>query len=311
MTVARPAANSPLFLTGASGFVGNRLLRLLMQSGHSDVRLLTRNPAQLKAIPALPRGWQILVGDLADSAPWSAQLRGVETVLHLAAATGKVPRRTHLAVTVDGTRRLLAEAARAGVRRFLYVSSIAVCYRERRHYHYAEAKAAAETLVREASGLDGLIIRPTLVLGPGSTLLASLRKLALLPLPVVFGDGRQPVQPVHVDDLARVLLATLALPEWNQRVITVAGPEAVSIEALLCRIRAAEKPGARVVHLPIGPVRALLALLEPVLLRFLPFTAGQLAFFANPSLPPPEPLPAGLPEPMLPLDAMLERGGVP
>ena len=300
-----PVRSAPLFLTGASGFVGARLLRQLAQAGHSEVRLLVRNPARLRSGPPLPRGWRILVGELADPAPWSAHLRGVETVLHLAAATGKVPRRTHFAVTVEGTRRLLAEAERAGVRRFLFVSSIAVCYRDRPHYHYAEAKAAAEELVR-AARLDWLLVRPTLVLGPGSPLLASLRRLALLPRPVVFGNGRQLIQPIHVDDLAGLLVAALSLPEWQGTVLTAAGPQAVSIEELLGRLRSRERSGpGRFLHLPIAPVRRLLALLEPLLLSALPFTAGQLAFFANPSLPPSDPLPAGLPHPALGLEAML------
>src|SRR5262245_23084112 len=146
---ADPLASAPLFLTGASGVVGRRVLGLLEQRQHPQVVVLARNPSRLRDAP-LPRGWQLLVGDLSDPAPWSARLRGVDSVLHLAAATGKVPRKTHLEVTVQGTRRLLAEAERAGVRRFLCVSSIAVGYQDRRHYHYAEAKAAAEALVRQA-----------------------------------------------------------------------------------------------------------------------------------------------------------------
>ena len=299
----------PLFLTGTSGFVGRRLLSRLAGAGYSEVRLLTRDPARLAAPGGLPPTWQVVPGDLADPGGWAGALRGTDTVVHLAAATGKARRQVHLAVNLEGTRRLLQVAQAAGVRRFLYVSSIAVAYPDRPHYHYAETKAAAEGLVG-ASGLEFLIVRPTLVLGPGSPLLASLRRLALLPVPLIFGNGTPLVQPVHVDDLAHLLEAALGLADWGGHAITVGGPELVSIEELLLRIRATRKPDGRgLLHLPLGPARLLLSLLEPILFPLLPFTAGQLALFANPSVAEPHAVLAGLPAAGRGLDAMLDAGG--
>ena len=245
-------------------------------------------------------------GDLADAAPWRAALAGVDTVVHLAAATGKVRRTDHFEIIRNGTRRVLEAAQAAGVRRVLYVSSVAVVYRDRPYYHYAQAKADAEQLVG-TSGLDYLIVRPTLVLGPGSAPLAGLRRLALLPIPLIFGSGKPLVQPVHVDDLARLLAAALKLPRWGGSAITVGGPDTVSLDQLLLRIRATARPdGRKPVHLPLAPARLVLSLLEPILLPLLPFTAGQLAFFANPAVAEPHPLLAELPVPTLGLAEMLD-----
>jgi nucleoside-diphosphate-sugar epimerase len=236
---------------------------------------------------------------------WSGQLEGVETVVHLAAATGKVRRQEQLEVNLEGSRRLLELARRAGVRRFLFVSSIAVTYRNRPYYHYAETKAAAEALVCNAE-LDWLIVRPTMVLGPGSPTVTSLRRLARLPVPLLFGKGDQLVQPIHVDDLARMLVAALALERWGGRLIETGGPETVTLEALMARIRAADnQPARRFRHLPLGPVRMLFGSLEPVFFSLLPFTAGQLAPFANPSVAAPDPLLAQLPAPSLGIAEML------
>ncbi len=296
----------PLFLTGASGFVGRRLLGILARAGYRDVRLLTRDPARLAGLASLPPSWRVIEGALGDASAWGDALTGTDTVVHLAAATGKAPRRLHFEVNREGTRGLLERSRAAGVRRFLYVSSIAVAYQDRPHYHYAEAKAAAEGLVG-ASGLDCLIVRPTVVLGPGSPLLAGLRRLALLPIPLIFGNGKAPVQPLHVDDLARLLEAALRLAGWGGRAITAGGPEILSIEELLLRMRATRKPDRRgLVHLPLGPSRLVLSLLEPILLPLLPFTAGQLAFFANPSIVEADSLLAELPAPARGLAEMLD-----
>jgi nucleoside-diphosphate-sugar epimerase len=302
---------APVFLTGSSGFIGRSVVRRLARSGHPDVRLLVRAPLPRPDDDATPSGWRRLEGRLEQPGSWASQLQGVETVVHLAAATGKVSRKAHFRVTLEGTRRLLELCRDAGVRRFLFVSSNAVTYRDRPQYHYADAKAAAESLVR-AARLDHLIVRPTLVLGPGSPLLASLRRLALLPVPLFFGSGEHAVQPIHVEDLAELLAGALSLSSWQGRAITAGGPERIRIADLMSRIRAAargDRPHFR--HLPLELTRTVLGLLEPLLLPLLPFTAGQLAFFANPSVVEPDPLLIQLPAPTRDLAAMLSEGGGP
>lgn len=299
----------PLFLTGASGFVGRRVLRLLARTDYSDVRLLSRDPDRLAASGALPPSWRAVPGSLTEPDAWAEHLQGVETVVHLAAATGKVRAKVHLEVNLEGTRHLLERARQAGIRRFLFVSSIAVTYRHRPHYHYAAAKSAAEALV-QSSGMNWLIVRPTVVLGPGSPALLSLRRLALLPVPLLFGRGEQPVQPIHVEDLARLLVAALAIERWGGHAIEAGGPETLTLEELLVRIRAARKPGhARFRHLPLKPTRLALGVLEPILFPLLPFTAGQLALFANPSLAASDAFLAQLPAPMLGIAEMLAEAG--
>jgi NADH dehydrogenase len=128
------------------------------------------------------------------------------------------------------------------------------------------------------SGLRWTIVRPTMIFGPGSPVLEGLRRLAALPVMPVFGNGRAPVQPIFVDDLAGAVAALLEEPASEGRTIEIGGPEVLSMERLLLRIR--RKLGirnARLVHLPAGPTAAFLGLLEPVLRPLLPVTAGQLA----------------------------------
>lgn len=301
--------HAPLFITGGTGFLGRRVLRTLCARSVSDVRLLVRDPDALAREMQLPSSWQLVPGTLADVASWQSALEGVHTVLHLASSTGKVPRRVHHAVIVDGTESLVTAMREARVQRLLFVSSVAAGFSRLSGYPYAQAKFAAEQCVL-ASGLQTLILRPTLVFGEGSAVQEGLQRLAMLPVPLVFGDGGTLVQPVHVDDLAALLVLALS-PDcsWSRETCTVGGPDVVSLEALLRRLRGAS-PTLRYLHLPIEPLRSLLALLEPALLPILPFTAGQLSTFANTGVATAPcamlaSLIAALPRPMRGLDAML------
>jgi NADH dehydrogenase len=300
---------SALFVTGASGFIGRRVLRALVRDGYEDVRLLTRHPAHISADPAvqLPLGWSVVGGDLSRPSEWKSRLEGADTVVHLAASTGKVRRREHFDAIVGGTQRLLDAARVAGVSRFMFVSSVAAGFANRRYYPYADAKAAAEALVRE-SAFDWLIVRPTMVFGPGSPVLAGMKKLAMLPLPLIFGSGTDPVEPIFVDDLAAMLVAALEIRPWSAKTITLGGPERVTTEELLGRLRAlgnSHKAQARFTHLPLPLFREILGTLEPLLFPLMPLTAGQLATFANPSVGDRDAFVAQLPAPAMRIAEML------
>lgn len=267
----------PLVVTGGTGFVGRRLLTMLPPD--REVRLVVREPSRLGP---LPPAWTIVTADLVRSSLDRA-LDGADTILHLAARTGSASAQVHQRDNTEVTGRLLEAACRGGVHRFCFVSSIAAGYPDRRHYHYANAKLAAEALVN-ASGLKTLIVRPTMILGAGSPVIANLAKLACLPRPILFGGGTG-LQPVHVDDVATALAAAVTIPEWTEPLVEYGGPERISTAELFARIRAQRSlPPARPITVPVEPLRALLALVEPIVGRWLPFRAGQLAAFTNPSV---------------------------
>lgn len=294
----------PVVLTGAGGFVGRRVLEGLAAAELAGVRCLARRPEHLAALVPPLSGWRYLPGDFTDPEACRTLLAGAETVLHLGALTGKASRRAYHEINARGTETLVRAAREAGVSRFILVSSVAVGFAERPHYHYAASKEVAERAVA-ASGLDYLVVRPTMVFGPGSPVQAGLRRLATLPVALLFGKGEVLVQPVHVDDLARLLVAALELRPLGGGVITVGGPDRVQLRELLIRLRrAATGRVGPVLRLPLEPLRALLAWLEPIALGLLPITAGQLATFANDGVAA-APLPPGLPQPRRGLDAML------
>ena len=291
-----------VFLTGATGFVGRAVVARLRDAGIPEVRILARGAGP--SDEAWPTGWRRVAGDLTQSGSWERELEGIDTVVHLAARTGKATRRELWAANAIATERLVAAARRAGVSRFLFVSSIAAGYPDRRHYHYATAKLAAEAAVL-GSGLDALVVRPTQVFGPGSVVQANLEKLATLAVPIMFGPGVA-IQPIHVEDLATALVAALGLDRWGGAVVDLGGPEAITTPELLAAIRARRGLTVRrPLRIPLEPLRTVLAAVEPLLLPLLPFTAGQLAAFANPAVVTRGPETIGLPRPTRGLDAML------
>ena len=265
-----------LFLTGGSGFVGRRLLTALAAAGHRVVAL--DRSGRLDHLAA--SGIEIVNGDLLEPAAYRDALAGCEIVLHLAAATGRAPAEEHHRINARGTETLVNECRAAGIGRFLFVSSIAVTFPDLRGYHYAQSKQRAEEIVR-GSGLRFLILRPTMILGPGSPVLSSLEKLALLPVGVVPGNGRARVQPVHVDDVVGCLLEG-ARSEWpGEEIVALGGRESISMEALLRRIRVARRNAAGpMLRVPLVLFQAPLRIAEAMGLgRFLPITAGQLTSF--------------------------------
>lgn len=267
-----------LFITGGSGFVGTALLRRLAERAVADAAVLTRSHG---GTGTEGPGWRWLYGDLLDSSSYRTALERGGTVLHLAAATGRASARRHREVNVEGTSRLLAAARRAGSGRIVYVSSIAARFEDIRYYPYAAAKREAERLVRE-SGIPYTIVRPTMVFGPGSPVEQGLRRLATAPVPFVFGSGDVRVQPVDVEVLAQRLIEVVEATDASGDVLEIGGPEILSLNELLERLRRASGKGpARIRHIPVRPVRAILAGIEAVIGPRLPITAGQLASFIN------------------------------
>jgi NADH dehydrogenase len=270
---------SGIFLTGATGFIGGHVLRHLAARGERVV-CLARDPGRLASPHPNVR---VVRGMLEAPATYEPALSGMDTVVHLAALTGKAKPEEHRRVNLQETARLLDRARTAGARRFVFVSTIAVTYLDKRAYPYARAKEEAEALVRE-SGLDWAIVRPTVVLGPGSPLWDKFRALAAAPALIVFGSGRNAIQPVHVDDVARCVAELACDAVLGGRTVEVGGRDTLPLEEFLRRIRrgAGGRDGLAV-HLPVRLIIHVLSALEPLLFDALPVTAGQFYVFAHDS----------------------------
>lgn len=269
-----------LFITGARGFIGRRLLARLNPQGYDHVYCLSRGASMnAESSPTMNLTW--LQGGLFDSGRYEHCLDSSVVVVHLAAVTGKAPAEQYFSVNRDGTQHLLVRCRERGIKNFLYVSSIAAKYADKSHYYYAQSKLEGEEVVRK-SGLGYAIIRPTMVLGKESPGWKSLVRLARLPWVPVFGDGSARIQPIDVDDLVDAMIAMVEEREFHNESFDLGGPDILTVEQFLKKIhRLHWHDESRVVHLPCQPLKRILSFAEPFLSSMLPLNAGQLSVFVQ------------------------------
>jgi NADH dehydrogenase len=268
-----------LFVTGASGFIGSRLLEVLEPGEFETIRLLSRGslvvPDSLREVGNV----EVVRGDLEDARTYAPFLDAKTTIVHAAAATGSAHPVEYDAANVRGVTALLEACEGHGVRRFLHISTIAVRYPDLEDYPYARSKLEAEALVR-SSRLDYTIVRPTVILGPRSPALRNLLRLAAGPALVIPGTGRARLRPIDLDDLVEILLRIVRTSRFHRETFDLGGPEALSCEDLLRRIRRAVR-GSKgpVLRLPMGLLLPCLRVLERVWPGAPPISAGQFAVF--------------------------------
>jgi uncharacterized protein YbjT (DUF2867 family) len=239
-----------LLLTGATGSVGSRLLPLLLERGH-DVRCLVREPRRLG-----PRrvDVQIALGDLGEmSDPYLVRqaLRGVDTVIHLAATIRDQP--PHRIEELNGlaTVRLLRAAERSGVERFVFFSALNASEAQRTRFF--RAKWLAERAVA-SSALETTIFAPSIVYDRSDPWITLLRRFSFLPVLPVSGGGRARFEPIWADDAARCTVS--ALERHGRQRYELAGPEALDYDEmsdLVSKIAGRPRP---LVHVPLPIVRS-------------------------------------------------------
>jgi uncharacterized protein YbjT (DUF2867 family) len=248
-----------LLLTGATGSIGSRLLPLLLERGE-DVRCLVREPRRLgeRRVDV-----QIALGDLGEmSDPYLVRqaLRGVDTVVHLAATIRDQP--PHRIEELNGlaTVRLLRAAERSGVRRFVFFSALDAASAQRTRFF--RAKWLAERAVA-SSPLRTTVFAPSIVYDRSDPWVTLLRRFSFLPVMPVSGSGRARFQPIWAADAARCTLAALQRDDGHER-FELAGPQTLSYDQmsdLVSRVAGRPRP---LVHLPLPLVRAGLIALRNV-----------------------------------------------
>lgn len=259
-------SDGAVLVTGATGFLGRAVLAHLSEGGRV-VRAAVRGPATgSSAVPV------VAVGDLTADTDWSLALRGVDTVVHCAARAHVLkeqspdPLSAFRTVNCEATLALARQATEAGVRRFIFISSIGVNGAATRgtafrhddppqpHSPYAISKFEAEQGLRsiaDETGLEVVVIRPPLVSGPepkGN--LATLVKLIDKRLPLPFGLAtRNRRDLVSLENLCRLIEATIDHRSAAGQTFLASDGSPISTRTLLERL--ARDRGRRIVLLPV------------------------------------------------------------
>lgn len=243
-----------LLLTGATGLVGRALLQRLVASG-TPVRCLVRDPRRLGADRVRV---QIAMGDLSDPPSFRNALRGVRTVVHLAASLRDQPRGSIEELNGIATWRMVTAAERAGVEHFVFPSALSASAHNRTRF--MRSKALAEEAVRSSS-LRHDILAPSIVYAPGDPFATLISRMALAPVVPLSGNGRAKYQPIWAEDVADCIVAILERgPQDGSARHELAGPETLSHEDVVRTLLHAAGRPRPLVKVPVPVVsRALKA----------------------------------------------------
>jgi uncharacterized protein YbjT (DUF2867 family) len=250
-----------LLLTGATGSIGSRLLPLLLERDE-DVRCLVREPRKLGARRV---DVQIALGDLGEmSDPYLVRqaLRGVDTVIHLAASIRDQPPKRIEELNGLATVRLLRAAERSGVQSFHFFSALDAQAAQRTRFF--RAKWLAEQAVL-SSPLQTTVFAPSIVYDRSDPWITLLRRFSFLPVLPVSGAGQARFQPIWAADVARCVVGALDLErhtEERTRRYELAGPETLTYDQMSDLVsRIAGRPRT-LMHMPLPLVRACLIALR-------------------------------------------------
>jgi uncharacterized protein YbjT (DUF2867 family) len=254
-----------VLVTGGTGFIGGAIVQALRaEPGEHDVRALSRRASRSSAASG---GATLVAGDVRDPASLRRAVEGVEAVIHCVQFPNhpvENPRRgyTYAAIDGQGTVNLAAACREAGVRRLLYVSGAGV--RPGHTEPWFRAKETAERAVRDSGG-EWVIFRPSWVYGPRDRSLNKFVQLVRwLPIVPVIGNGQTRVQPVFVDDVARVVARAVDEPRATGQVFELGGPERLTMDEILRTVQRVLGRHQPLVHAPVALVKlqaSLLALL--------------------------------------------------
>ncbi|MBC7987084.1 MAG: SDR family oxidoreductase [Sphingomonadaceae bacterium] len=224
-----------LLVLGASGFVGANVARALAATGHEVVAGTRGLGEARRRLPGLD--WvETDFARLRTAEAWAPLLAGVEAVVNCVGVLQDSARESTRIAHETGPAALIAACEAAGVRRFIHLSAAGAD--ESAGTAYARSKRATERLL-EASGLDWVVLRPSLVIARevyGGT--ALMRGLAGFPLVVPVLGGEQRFRPVAAEDVGALVARLLEPGAPSREAIDVAGPKEVSLASMLIRLRA-------------------------------------------------------------------------
>ena len=262
-----------ILVTGATGFVGRRVVALLAAAG-KRVRALTRSES---VASALPEGVEGAVGDVLDGDSLRRAMDGVEAVVHLVAVIRERDALTFERVNYEGTVGVLAAAQEAGVRRIVCASTIGAASDPTVRYLHSRWMGEQEII---RSGIAYTIVRFSVGFGEGDEFINQLAALVkAFPLVPVVGDGTTVFQPIWVDDVARCIAESLDREALEARAVEIGGPDYFTYDELIDVI--AETLGVRAAkaHVPVSLMSTGASVLEALSPRP-PITREQLKMLA-------------------------------
>ena len=263
-----------VLVTGATGFLGRQVVPELQQCRH-QVRCLVHTPARERVFE--PRSVDVHYGNVLDPDTLAAAFSDVEAVVHL---VGIIRRRKGAAydqINRQGVANVAAAAKGSGVKHFVLISALGAA--EDRSYPYLHSKWLGERAV-VSSGLPYTIIRPSIMFGAGDEFLNNLAGVVrVCPLAPVAGPGRNRLQPIAVEDMARCIALAVDREDLKGKTIEVGGPKQLSYNEIVTIVARTLGRRSLRVHVPVWIMSILAAAAQGIMSRP-PVTTDQLRMLA-------------------------------
>ena len=259
-----------VLVTGGTGFLGRRVIPELL-ARHHQVRCLIRSPGKERLFDQ--QDVEIHYGGIADPESLKQALYNVQCIVHLVGIIRPGRRTSFDLVHRQGTANVVEAAQESGVREIVFVSALGASGNP--SFPYFHSKRQAELRIAN-SRLGYTILRPSVIFGRGDEFLTALAGLVRLgPIVPVIGNGRNRMQPVAVEDVARCVAESVGNSLVKGKTLSVAGPNRVNYNELLDEVALAMGKRIRKMHVPLALGWPAVAMQQGFLPRP-PLTIGQL-----------------------------------
>jgi nucleoside-diphosphate-sugar epimerase len=248
-----------VFVTGATGFTGSRVVSLLIEQGH-QVRCLYRPTSDRSRLSHHDVEW--VEGDLSDTRALAASMQGMDALANIAS------------LGFGHADSIVNAAQQAGIWRAVFISTTAI-------FTQLDARSKAVRLAAEQtvqnSGLQYTILRPTMIYGSprDRNMWRLISFMRISPIMPVFGDGNYLQQPIHVNDVAQAVVRCLGNPGMAYKSYNIAGKQPLTYNQVIDTIAALMNKRIWKLHLPSKPVVLLLRFFERAGIPF-PVKAEQV-----------------------------------
>ena len=248
-----------VFVTGATGFTGSRVVPLLLKSGY-EVRSLYRASSDRSLLSAPEIEWA--AGDLSDTTALTTAMNGADALVNVAS------------LGFGHAASIVSAAQKAGIQRAIFISTTAIF--TQLNARSKKVRVAAELAI-ETSGLKYTILRPTMIYGSprDRNMWRLIRFMRSSPIVPIFGDGKYLQQPIHVDDVAQAVVSCLSNDQTIGKSYNIAGKYPLTYNAVVDTIAGQLNKRVWKIHMPSKPVVSLLGFFERLRIPF-PIKAEQV-----------------------------------